>query len=281
MTALPRPFFLDSSSGRCFAVHHTPDENVKTWGHVLCVPAFNEEMNRCRSMVTLQAQAFAEKGVGTLVIDLHGTGESDGEHSDARWEAWLEDIAAGIAWLDNQPGGCIALLGIRLGVPLAVQSLRSMFTPRRALIAWQPVVDGKAYFTQFLRIRVAGNMDRTDIPKETTAAMRNALAGGKPIEVAGYEVHPKLAAAIEGVRLSKLQPQGGEPRIAWFERSTGNAREALPVSMSAMEEWRSCGLTVDLKIYDGPAFWAAYERATAPDLILQTTEWVSVLRQKA
>ena len=278
MSAIPTPFFLDSPSGRRFAVHHAPDGNNKPWGNVLCVPAFNEEMNRCRSMLTLQAQAFAKQGVGTLIIDLHGTGESDGDHGEARWASWLKDIAIGMAWLADRPGACTALLGVRLGVPLAVQAL-SMSTPGAspALIAWQPVTDGKSYFTQFLRMRMAANMDRTDIPKDTTSGMRKDLAAGRSIEVAGYEIHPDLAAAIEEIKLSQTPPVAAP--IAWFERTAGATGEAPPASLSAIEAWRSHGAQIDLQTFQGPAFWALHDRATAPALIAQTTEWVKTLRK--
>lgn len=280
MTALPVPFFLESPKGRRLAVYHTPNGDVEAWGQILCVPAFNEEMNRCRSMVTKQARAFAEQGVGTLVIDLYGTGESDGEHGDASWETWLDDIAAGIGWLDKQAGGCIALLGIRLGVPLAAQALRSTTKSGLALIAWQPVIDGKAYFTQFLRMRIAANMDRTDIPKETTSALRGEIAAGRSVEIAGYEIRPELAAAIEALHLSKTTPPAMTP-TAWFERTAATTRDLPPASLSVVEAWRSEGLQVHVQANDGPAFWALYDRAIAPSLIEQTTKWVRSLRGRA
>lgn len=277
MRALPTPFFLDVSGSRRFAVHHAPDSAVDTWGHILCVPAFNEEMNRCRSMLTLQARALAEQGVGTLLVDLHGTGESDGVHGDARWESWRADIAAGIDWLDGQRGGCIGLLGVRLGVALAAEALGNTPATGRALIAWQPVIDGKNYLTQFMRMRIAGNMDRTDIPKETTADMRHALAAGRPIEIAGYEIQPALASAIEGCRLSQTVPPPATP-IAWFEKKTGTGNELPPASTTVIEQWRSCGLPVTAQVFDGPPFWAVHDRANAPALIEQTTAWVGGLR---
>ena len=179
--------FFDTPGGRVFAVHHQP-ENAR--GHILIVPPFNEEMNRCRSMMTLQANALAATGIGTLIIDLHGTGDSDGDHADARWENWLANLHFGIDWLSAR-GGCIALLAIRSGMLLAAQALRTHSAPpAMALVGWQPVADGKQYFTQFLRMKIAANMDRSDLPKETTASMRAQLAEGDPIEVAGYEIHP-------------------------------------------------------------------------------------------
>jgi len=276
--SLPRPFFLPSDLGQIFAIYHQPVGAVETWGNVLIVPAFNEEMNRCRSMVTMQAQALARFGVGTMVIDLYGTGESDGEYGDARWDIWRENIRQGIEWLDSKPGGCTVLLGIRLGVPLALAALRQNHK-KRALIAWQPVVDGKTYFTQFLRMRIAANMDRTDIPKETTNGMRTLLAQGKSIEVAGYEIHPELAMSLENLRLADLTPPESAP-VAWFEKSGGSDNVIAPDSAKLLDAWRLAGRTPEVTIFDGPAFWALHERFLAPDLISKTSDWIQLLRSE-
>ncbi|MFZ1244245.1 MAG: hypothetical protein WAR41_04195 [Azonexus sp.] len=350
----PRPFFLPSGLGRIFAVYHAPNGDAEPWGNVLVVPAFNEEMNRCRSMVTVQAQALAQLGVGTLVIDLYGTGESDGEYGDARWDIWIENVRQGIEWLDVQPGGCTGLLGIRLGVALALSALHQD-QKKRTLIAWQPVVDGKSCLTQFMRMRIAANMDRTDIPKDTTAGMRAQLAEGRSIEVAGYEIHPELATSIENLRLTELFPsesvsiawqpivdgkscltqfmrmriaanmdrtdipkdttagmraQLAEGRsievagyeihpelamsieslrlselippesvsIAWLEKGGGEENEISPASKCLLAAWQPAGRTTEVIPFDGPAFWALYERFLAPDLVKKTSDWVQLLR---
>lgn len=275
--SFPLPFFLPSSFGQIFAVYHAPVSAVQPWGNVLIVPAFNEEMNRCRSMVTMQAQALAQVGVGTLVIDLFGTGESDGEYGDARWGIWIEDVRQGMNWLDQQPGGCTGLLGIRLGVALALSALKQDHNKKRVLIAWQPVIDGRSYLTQFMRMRIAANMDRTDIPKETTAGMRAQLAEGISIEVAGYEIHPELAKFIEKQQQTELIPPESVS-IAWLEQVGAEENVISPASEKFLAACRATGITAQVIPFDGPAFWALYERFLAPDLVKKTSDWVQLLR---
>lgn len=263
------PFFLDTPGGRVFVVHHAPKALN---GHVLCVPGFNEEMNRCRSMLTLQARELAAHGIGTMVIDLFGTGDSDGEYVEARWERWLENLSAAGQWLQER-GGLVALLGIRLGVILAVDWLDANPEPVRRLVAWQPVVDGKQYFNQFLRIRIAANMDRADLPRETTGSMREQLAGGTPVEVGGYEVHPELAAAIEARHLGRMQPPQST-RIAWFEQPSPGGEVPSPVSAKVVSAWRDTGLSVEVMPFSGQAFWQIHERSLAAELIEKTSLWL-------
>lgn len=264
------PFFLDTPGGRILAVHHAPPS---ARGHVLCIPSFNEEMNRCRSMVTLQAQAFAGLGFGTLVIDLFGTGDSDGDYGDARWEAWLENIDAAVGWLDEREG-CRAVLGIRNGVLLGAEWLHRKAPPARpALIAWQPVTDGKQYFTQFLRMRIAANMDRNDLPKETTASMREQLAAGISVEVGGYEIHPELARAMDERKLADCPPPAGTA-VVWLEQITPGGNIPSAAGERVVSAWQTAGIDAEVMGFDGQAFWQLHERALAPEAIRLTTAWL-------
>jgi len=272
MSVVADPFFLDAPGGRLFAVHHRPQDAATVRGHVLCVPPFNEEMNRCRSMITLQAAAFAGLGYGTLVVDLLGTGDSAGEHGDARWPLWLGGLRAAHAWLAQRPGGCRAILGTRLGAILAAQLHAELARGDIALVLWQPVIDGKTHLTQFLRVRMAAQLDRADVAKESTASMRKQLDAGEPVEVAGYEIHPQLARAIDDARL-------GDPKLApgtailWLENAAGDgAGLALP-SRKAVDTWVAAGLAVDAAVYAGPAFWQVHERVVTPSIIERTTQW--------
>lgn len=264
------PFFLDSPQGRLFAVHHRPMDVTASKGHILCVPGFNEEMNRCRSMVSLQAQAFAQMGIGTLTIDLLGTGDSEGNYVDARWDIWLENIRAGVKWLNEQPGGFRGFFGVRMGAMLAAQALGTIDSKNAALLLWQPVVDGKQHFTQFLRMRIAAQMERPHLPKETTNTMREQLGAGKSLEVSGYEIHPEFAVALDAARLESFAPRSGSP-VLWLEQASPDARQAAPASQKVIAEWQAGGVNVDVQFFAGPNFWQVAERAISESAIVATT----------
>lgn len=268
------PWFMETDRGRLFAVHHRPAAHAPCYGQVLVVPPFNEEMNRCRSMVTLQAQALAAAGIGTLVLDLFGTGDSEGEYREGRWSLWLDNLRAGLAWLDRQPGPRRALLGIRMGVLLAADLLRQADDlPAPSLMAWQPVVDGKQHFTQFLRIRLAANLDRDDLPKENTGSLRQHLAEGRTVEVGGYEIHPELAQAIDSARLDAWAPPPGTP-VLWLEQVGPDATEPTPASRKVLAAWAMAGVTPEVIIYEDPPFWQVHERTVSPKALAATTRWL-------
>ena len=63
-------------------------------GHVVFIPPFGEEMNRCRSLVATQARSFALSGYDCTLIDFFGTGDSDGELADCTLTVWYDNIRA-------------------------------------------------------------------------------------------------------------------------------------------------------------------------------------------
>lgn len=270
---ITQPFFLDTPAGALFAVHHAPAPATPVRGHVLCALPFNEEMNRCRSMVTRQASAWAALGFGTLVLDPLGTGDSAGEFVDARWPAWLAGLDAGHRWLADQPGGCRALWGIRLGAILAAEWHARRADADIALLLWQAVADGKTHLTQFFRVRIAAQIDRPDLPKETTASMREQLAAGTPVEVAGYELHPELTQAIDGAQLDRHRLAEGT-RVLWLENAPAEKPEPTPGTQALLARWPGAGVHCDVRTFDGPAFWQVHERMLAPEAVACSAEWL-------
>jgi exosortase A-associated hydrolase 2 len=274
------PFFLETPRGPLFCLYRRPADAAALRGNVLFIPAFNEEMNRCRSMLTLQAESLAAHGMGSLVIDLHGTGDSAGEYVDARWSHWLADIRIASDWLESQPGGCIAHLGIRLGAMLAAAAAPTAPQRTQRLVLWQAVVDGKQHFTQFLRVKMAAQMDRPDLPKETTGTMRAQLAAGTAVEIGGYEIHPELAQALDDAKLARWLPRPGT-QVLWLEQPPPGATELAPPSLAAQQAWRDGGVECSWQSFEGPSFWQQHERVLAPAAIEATTAWLLATEKKS
>ena len=259
----PVPLFIEADGRRLFALHHAPAGTPR--GAVVFLPPFAEELNMSRRMAYLLGRALADAGYAFLEADLTGTGESAGDFADARWETWRGDARAAVAWLAASSGCEPALLALRAGALLAADIASSDARPRR-LILWQPVGNGQTMMSQFLRIRVAAGLMGGD--KETTAALRAEWTAGRAVEVAGYEVHPELAHAVDALSLAALAPPAGS-RVDWIE--TGDAeRGAAPASQRTIEAWREAGLPVALRICPGEPFWTIQETTLAPAMIAAT-----------
>lgn len=267
----PEAFFLPAGAepGRQRYCLYQPAVGVCR-GAVVYVPPFAEEMNKSRRMAALLARELAQQGIATLRIDLHGCGDSGGDFADARWLSWRDDVGLASDWLEQHTGHRPALLGLRLGALLAMDFAASAPETRkpRQLILWQPVLDGASFLTQFLRLRMAGAMmSATGAADNTTAALRTLLAAGQSLEVAGYELSPELALAIDGLKLAPLGRAGCA--LHWFDIGQP-ARALSPATDKALAALRERGIEVDMTRIDGPAFWGTQEIATCQPLLEAT-----------
>jgi len=270
--AAPLPLLIDGSRGSLAAMYYAPPAGVAPRGDLLLLPPFAEEMNRCRAMVSLQARRLTAVGVGTLVLDPYGTGDSAGEFVEATWASWRDDLARGIGWLDRHGQGCVGLWGVRLGALMASELAR-MHPQVRRLLLWQPVFDGKGFYTQFLRIRIAAEMNLPERVK-TTGELRRKSSDGEAIEVSGYEIGPVLAAELDALALD-LAALAPPLHTDWFEVQ-GSAEDPIPVaSRKLIDVLRSRGATLEAELVLGPSFWQVHERELALSLIEATARRVA------
>jgi exosortase A-associated hydrolase 1/exosortase A-associated hydrolase 2 len=268
---LIRPFYLEGSRGPLLAIHYPPLATRHPLGDILLIPPFAEEMNRCRAMVSMQARSFSQRGIGTLILDPFGTGDSGGEFSEGSWDQWRDDLQRGIEWLRRNSSGCQTLWGIRLGAIMASE-IAAQDPGIDRLLFWQPVVQGKNHFTQFLRIRIAAEMGQSDGIK-TTEQLRKLSTANETIEVSGYQIGPALARSLDGVRLPDAANLSAK-RLAWFELVTADDVPISPANAKVLDAYRSDGIDVAFETVIGPSFWQVHERAVAPDLIEATTREV-------
>ena len=267
-SARPEPFFLQGPRGRLFAIYHPPQTKAGN-GCFLYVQPFGEEMNRCRQMASLQARRFAQLGYGTLLLDLSGTGDSDGEYRESTWEGWKADLRAGMAWLGSRNYPETMLWGVRHGALLALELARDTTVPRRLLL-WQPTVSGQAALTQMLRIQMAGGMStESNESKESTKALRDRLVAGETVELSGYETSGALAAGLDRASVSDCFDLA-QMQVWWFDVLASEGQEPPRLSLKTKANWESAGARVRYEAVVGPAFWQVWERVVAGELIART-----------
>ncbi|WP_428828192.1 hydrolase 2, exosortase A system-associated [Azonexus sp. IMCC34842] len=258
-------FFLPSDQGARFCLYHSAG-NGEARGAIIYLHPFAEEMNKSRRMVALQARAMAEAGFDVLQIDLLGCGDSAGDFADATWQAWLDDVSRAYHWLRTQSRAPLTLWGLRAGCLLATEAVARL--PESAnLVFWQPVVSGKQHWQQFMRLKMAGEL-ASGQAKGVTEQLRQQLAAGQTVEIAGYSVSPGLA---DGLEKAELKPPAVRPgRVSWFEVSTREDASLAPVSQKCIGQWQVAGCTVDAQVVRGPSFWQTSEIEDAPDLLAAT-----------
>ena len=279
----PKAFFLPAElaeGGQRFCLFYPAEcgqNGGATRGLVLYIHPFAEEMNKARRMAALQARALAQGGYSVLQIDLSGCGDSSGDFSDATWKSWVSDVVQGCHWLrsqsniqsagsDNVP---LWLWGLRAGCLLAVEAAKELNEACNFLF-WQPPSSGKPLLQQFLRLKVAGDMLGGQ-SKGVMESMRQQLAAGSPVEIAGYMLSSGLAVGLEQAALVPPASMGQARRLEWFELSTREDPSFSPVSAKTTAQWQQAGFRTGSHIVHGPLFWQTTEIEDAPALIAATT----------
>ncbi|WP_313951000.1 hydrolase 2, exosortase A system-associated [Accumulibacter sp.] len=255
-------FFLPSATGQRFALLHAPAPSAKPRGAVVYVHPFAEELNKSRRMAALQARAMAAAGYTVLQIDLLGCGDSAGDFGDATWEAWLADVKLACDWLRQRTTGSLWLWGQRTGCLLANEAAQRMETPVK-LLFWQPVVLGKQFLQQFLRLKIAAEMLGGD-SKGVMERLRSQLRQGESVEIAGYLLSPALAAGLEQAELLLPHRSG---RVEWIEISGKPDASLSPLAVARLTQWQAAGQTARGTAVSGPAFWQTSEISECPALI--------------
>jgi len=261
----PEPLFLPGSAGTLFALY-VPAPSRSDRGVVL-LPPFAEEMNLSRRMLRLQASALAECGIAALVLDLFGTGDSAGDFGDSLWEIWINDICVAVNFLRQRGCGRIGLLGMRLGAMLAAAAVPQLDEPCFTTVLWQPVVLGRTYLNELLRIRALTRMSDIN-PASTIAEMRLLFEKGETVEIAGYAVNSTLAAALNTLDLAQLGSVKLGP-VTWLEIK----RDASEISAAAercVADWRTRGIILNAKSVDCAPFWTGQGNGVVPNLVAMT-----------
>lgn len=255
-------FFLPASAGQRFCLFHQPDAPTARRGAVVYVHPFAEEMNKSRRMAALQARALAAAGYAVLQIDLHGCGDSAGDFGDASWEGWIEDVVLACDWLQQRSDGDLWLWGLRTGCLLASEAAARIRQPSKLLL-WQPVLSGKQFLQQFLRLKLAGEMLGGD-SKRLMDRLREQLTQGDSVEIAGYLLPPGLAS---GLQQAELLPAAQSVRIEWIELTGKQDGSMSPLASARLEKWQSAGRNARGHLVYGPAFWQTAEIAECPALL--------------
>lgn len=265
------PFFLDTALGRRFCLYYPPIGGMQQSQAFIYLHPFAEEMNKSRRMAALQAKAFAAAGLGVLQIDLYGCGDSEGNFGDATWEIWKDDVACARQWLIRKGFRSIHFWGLRLGALLALDYVREAEIDSAKFVLWQPVVNGKLFLTQFLRLKLVSGLISDDIDKVSNVQVfREKLAAGELLEVAGYMLSPTLAATIDALKLSQLITKNSE--IYWFEITPDVERGLPPASVSVVDTWNQSNIFSKVVCISGLPFWATQEISECPELLTATVQ---------
>jgi exosortase A-associated hydrolase 2 len=200
--------FIDRGDARLFCAARVPSQPVTD--AVMVVPAFGDEMNRTRRMLTETAKALNEARVAVLIPDLSGTGDSSGSFAGASWANWQSDLVAVAQWASSNGLRIRGLIAIRTGALLAAQfaTLHAGWGCIGTTVFWQPVAQGRAFVRQLLRVRALASSIGSET-RESVDELLARLINGETILAGGYPLtraitEPLISIDLEGVVCEEL-----------------------------------------------------------------------------
>jgi len=261
-------FYLPSQPGRAFCTYFKPEVDQKQL--YLFLPSVAEDMNRCRAMVAAQARHLASCGIGVILLDYFGTGDSEGDFSETSWDVWKQNALDLCDWAEARSLKVTGLWGVRFGAMLAAELAHEHKERFSKLLFWQPVISGQSYMTQILRMRMAGQMDRSE-PIEKTDSIRARMRAGESVEIGGYLYSGELGCELDSKNLADYELQHLRS-VDWFEILRSQESDFPRTSQNVHEMWLNRGVSLKAKGFLGAAFWQIQERVLAPELIKLTTQ---------
>lgn len=203
---------------------------------------------------------MANKGWSLAILDLQGTGDSEGDLSSVRLDAWINDVITSYQFLREQENcKVVRLMAMRLGALVALQQ-RVLETVRPDLVVlWEPIAEGRRAIRQFLRLRVAADRFR-GLPTSVDGLLATAHEQGV-LEVAGYQLSAEF---IQDLLHSAVDIEAVATTIPVQVLSI-----TKPVSQPAGSS-SSAGSHVRGNQVSGVRFWDAIEITVAHEFIQQT-----------
>lgn len=238
--------------------------------HVIYLPPFTEEMNRCRAMVAEQARWFTREGLSCTLLDFYGTGESPGDLTDATVAIWQQNIADTIQQLLARHPGEIYLWGCRLGALTGFDFMQKNPDAMHKLLLWQPIADGKTLVKQILRQRSAAQIQKGEAPRPG-ADRSGRPAPGEIIEVAGYRMGADFLADIEQLDM-RAATRIPAIDIIWFEHSADDGADVGARTMAVVAHLQQLNPGVALQLFAGEPVWELHKRASCDALLARTRE---------
>lgn len=241
---------------------------------LLLVPPFADEMNNARRMYSALCRALLEQGISSLMFDLYGTGDSEGEFGQADWQIWLDDLKRVLDYAQQQLGfQRIHLLGLRSAALLIADYLAQTPDPAiQQILFWQPLLRGDALLRQFLRLRVAANiMLKPENQNETVETLRALARQQGHIEVAGYDISKQLLEQLDALSLQQSLLQAPRiPLIHWMELG-GNVS---PATVELIERLGAKSVSLRFHELPGKPFWLNAESELDQRLIQHSVQCV-------
>ncbi len=264
-----RLHFFDGSFGRLFAVHHAPQAPADRIPVVMCHP-FGEEKLWAHRVFVNQARQLARLGHHVLRFDFSGHGDSDGDVQQSSLATAALDVNAAVGHAKALAGvESVALLGLRLGATTAWQIAASR-DDVAAVVLWEPVLDGRRYAQELLRINLATQLAVFREVRQSREMLLKAFDEGRAINIDGYDLSKEFFDQLMAIESGTLGELTKPALVVQIDRAATPARSSLAEIAARFAQVR-------LEVVVEEPFWKECRSFCddAPGLAAVTSAWLA------
>jgi pimeloyl-ACP methyl ester carboxylesterase len=187
--------------GRTVAVLSEPLGEARGLGWVLC-HSFGSEQIHLQPLEVAAARALASAGFPALRFHAPGYGDSEVSQMDVGADAHLDALLGAVQVLRDEAAVTAGIIGARFGGTLAAIAAERLGA--RALVVWDPVVDGARYMSRLLRGEAAADLAVTQEDALPPAeAPSQILAAHGLVQAQGFPLRRVMFDAISGIDLRR------------------------------------------------------------------------------
>jgi len=193
--------FFQGTQGKLFRLIRRP-KHVQA--HVLYLSPLFEQANQTRHMFTRSALNIYTQGLESIIFDHYGTGDSEGELTQASLTLWQQDIIAQLNEIKERSALPI-ILSISLSAALLLTHEILALTDGMILV--QAEFNGKRFVQQFKRLALAAQLNKP--------AVKDPLFHNDELAIAGYVMKSQLLSQLSEQKIEKLSTI--KQACCWFE----------------------------------------------------------------
>lgn len=257
--------FIEFGDHRLFVMHYRPAGDSAR-RRVVLLPPLTEELNKSRRLLAQIGRGLSHAGCEFVHLDLSGTGDSEGEFESARWHDWVDEIVT-VASEKNANSLPLTLLGMRGGALLLDGVRQGLSVSVERVVAVQPVLDGRQYLQQLMRVRVIAS--KFAGRAESLNDLRASLERGEVLEIAGYGFTDAMVRSIEACGVAPQSFSGKRSARIVDVRDAEQAEPSALLGRLATNAGEA-GVSMELRAVAGSQFWTSQE-ITAPESVIQAT----------
>lgn len=256
-SAIQHAFFLNVGSHALSATCCAPSA---VRGAVLLIPPFAEERKGALPVLMQTARALAAEHIATLLFDLPGCGDAEGDFEATPPAEFERACEAALDWLSAAfPATPLALLGVRTGALLATR-LAAKRKEAVARVLWSPV-SGADFVRQLLQRRMVNDMVAYGKARESRAALEERLRGGGTVDLDGYAISGPLYAWLQALA---AQPASGPTLFI----SGGHDEKTLAACAAGCPD-------ATRSVLRFPPFWNTVGHVDLTALVAETVAWLA------